>query len=448
LGALKDNSFLTHLATGRLIADTGHIPRSDPYSFTAAGADWVVQSWFASLLYAWVEDLAGGMGLRLLMGASTAGITLLAWRLARPAQGLLVRFAIGGLVVGVGADQWSERPLLVGLLALATTVLAAEGGVDPRWLLPLAWIWTNSHGSFPLGLVYLVVVAVGRRLDGERPDLELRCLRWLGLGTLLAVLNPLGPKILLFPAQLLANQDALSHVVEWQSPAFRSLGERLFLLQVLLALLALVRRPSYRDGLVVAVFLSAALLGSRNIAIASLLLVPILARAWPDVGGLRSDARDGLARPFAAVGVAAVLLVPIARLDRPHFDLRPYPTESLDYIDDQEIDLTTVRMATQERVGNLLELRDGAVGEVFHDDRFDMYPLEVNDDMLVLLGGGPRTAEVLEDWDIDLVLWQRRPPLAQILSADPAWRTLHEEADRWVLFCRRGADVGGRVGVC
>ena len=39
---LSDNSFLTHLTTGRQILD-GHIPHADPYSYTRAGTPWVVQ---------------------------------------------------------------------------------------------------------------------------------------------------------------------------------------------------------------------------------------------------------------------------------------------------------------------------------------------------------------------------------------------------------------------
>ena len=51
LSRISDNSFMTHLATGRLICGRHGIPSHDPYSFTAHGSSWVVQSWLASLLY-------------------------------------------------------------------------------------------------------------------------------------------------------------------------------------------------------------------------------------------------------------------------------------------------------------------------------------------------------------------------------------------------------------
>ena len=59
LERLHDNSFLTHVATGRLILAHG-VPTRDPYTFTALGRPWVVESWLASVLYRGVENLASG----------------------------------------------------------------------------------------------------------------------------------------------------------------------------------------------------------------------------------------------------------------------------------------------------------------------------------------------------------------------------------------------------
>ena len=292
------------------------MPTVDPFTFTAHGTHWVVQSWLASVLYRAVDELAGGNGLRILMGLLTAAIFAVVWRLTRPTNGILVRAGIGALVLGVSAGQWSQRPLLIGLLALVLTVLAAEGGLDPRWLLPLGWLWVNSHGSFPLGLGYLVLLIIGRRLDGHSSVVEQRCLRWLAGGVALGAINPLGPRVLVFPLQLLQRQDVLRHVIEWQAPTFRGMGDRLFLVEIGLAILALVRRPTYRSGLIVVVFLAAALLGQRNVPVAALVLVPVLAAAWPDVGSLRSEAGGLPARAGTVLALAVVVLVGVARVAR------------------------------------------------------------------------------------------------------------------------------------
>lgn len=407
-----------------------------------------MQSWLASVIYAVVEDVAGANGLRILMGLLTATVFGLVWRLTRPTNGLLVRGGIATVVLWAGASQWSERPLLFGLIGLGLTVLAAEDGFDPRWLLPVGWVWVNTHGSFPLGLGYLVVLIVGRWLDKEPFAVELRCLRWLAGGVALGAINPLGPRILLFPLELLQKQDVLQHVVEWQAPRFHSISERLFLVEVALVVMALIRRPRYRSGLVFVVFLAAALLGARNIPVASLVLVPVLAVAWPDVGSLRSDAGGLLARSGSAIALAALVLVTLVRLRDPAFDLRAYPVEALDHLLEHRVDLEEVRMVAPDRVGNLLDLRDGPGSRVFYDDRFDMFPEGVSEDVFTLTGGGPSSLAILERRDVDLVLWRTALPLVQILRADDRWRTVEQVDQGWALLCRKGADLGGDLGRC
>ena len=97
-------------------------------------------------------------------------------------------------------------------------------------------------------------------------------------------MNPLGPRLLVFPIELLRRQDILSNVVEWQAPKFVHVGQRAFLVVLLLAIVALVRRPSWRAALPIVVFTAASLLGARNIVIASIVFVPGLARGLADIG--------------------------------------------------------------------------------------------------------------------------------------------------------------------
>ncbi|MER3452401.1 MAG: hypothetical protein C4344_01495, partial [Acidimicrobiia bacterium] len=167
LGArpMHDKSFLTHLATGRLILDTG-IPRTDPYSFTAHGAGWTVQSWLPSLAYG-LADRIGDHALVVLHGLVAAVLAALLWRLSAAAPGLVARVAAVAPTLVSGAGLWAERPFMVGLVALAVTVLAVEDErVHPAWLVPVGWVWVNSHGTFPYGLLFLGLTWAGRRADG------------------------------------------------------------------------------------------------------------------------------------------------------------------------------------------------------------------------------------------------------------------------------------------
>ncbi len=447
LRQLTDNSFFTHLATGRIILDSGSVPSTDPYTFTAHGSSWLVQSWLASVLYATVERLGGATGLRLLMGATAAVLAALAWRLTRPAVSVVVRLALGAVFVAVGAGLWAERPLMLGLIALACVALAVDGGLDPRWLVPIGWVWVNVHGSFPLGIVYVVVIALGGRLDGRHPTKELRVLAWLAGGVLLGAVGPLGPAVLLFPVELLQRQEILQNVIEWRAPTFDSFSQRVFLLQLVLGVLALVRRPSYRDGLVVVVFGATALLGVRNLPVASLVFLPVLASAAPAWGTLRSRDRTPIASALTAAGVVAAVLFGLVRLEQRDFELRGYPIDALAYLRAHEVDLTAHHLASKDTVGNLMELLDGPRGEVFYDDRFDMFPDAVSQAHLSLVQDGPTLRSDLARYEIALILWDRTSATGQRLIVDPAWRVLYSD-ESWLVTCERGVDVGGSIGTC
>ncbi|MFZ6002384.1 MAG: hypothetical protein ACOYXM_00480 [Actinomycetota bacterium] len=447
LRPLADNSFFTHLATGRIILDSGAVPSSDPYSFTAAGSPWLVQSWLASVLYAGAEKLGGATGLRLLAGLVAAGVTVLGWRLTRTAESLLPRLAIGAAFVAVGAGMWAERPLMLGLLALGMAVLAGRGELDPRWLVPIGWLWVNVHGSFPLGVLYLGVVAVGTMVDGQRPSTEVRALCWLTGGVVLGAVGPLGPSVLLFPFELVQRQDVLQNVIEWRAPTFESFSQRAFLLQLVLAVLALVRLPSYREGLVVAVFAPAALLGSRNIAVASLLLVPVLADAAPRWGSLRSTTRSRLAAVLGVLGVSSLVLLSSVRIAQDDFELSAYPVDALAFVDEKGVDLAQHRLAAMDIVGNFMELIYGPRGEVFYDDRFDMFPDRVSNAHLALVHAERSLVSELDEFEIELVLAELSSASAQRLSVDPAWRVLYSD-ELWLLVCRREARLDGELGVC
>ncbi len=301
LGPLDDNSFLTHLATGRLIWDTHHIPHHDPYSFTAFGHPWVVQSWLASVFYGAADKWWGPAGVLLVVAAVATTVAALVWTLTRPARSLISRVLIVGPLLIIGADGgWVERPLLFGLLSLCLVLLAAEGRLDPRWLVPTMWLWVNTHGSFPLGLVAVGLMAIGRRLDHESPTTEVRALKWAAVGTLVGAVNPLGPRLLVFPIELLRRQDILSNVVEWQAPKFVHVGQRAFLVLLLVAIVAVVRRPSWRAALPLVVFTAASLLGARNVVVASIVFVPGLARGLADIGTVTGEERRTIFRPMAA----------------------------------------------------------------------------------------------------------------------------------------------------
>jgi hypothetical protein len=428
LGPLDDNSYLTHLATGRIIWDTHHIPRHDPYSFTAFGHPWVVQSWLASVIYGAADKVWGAPGVLMVVAVVSTVLAALVWTLTRPAHSLISRLLIVGPLLLIGADGgWVERPLLFGLLALCVALLAAEGRLDPRWLLPTMWFWVNVHGSFPLGLVAVALLAIGRRLDRQSPATEFRALKWAALGTLLGSVNPLGPRLLVFPIELLRRQDVLSNVVEWQAPKFVALGQRTFLLLLLLAVVALVRRPSWRAGLPIVVFTAASLLGARNVVIASIVFVPGLARGLAGIGTVTGDERRPIFRPMAAALALAGVLAAVVAASGPVYNFDSYPVAAVTWAEQEGLLRAGTRVVSQDYVGNYLEARFGTAVKVFMDDRYDMFPETVVNDFLTLNSGAPGWQEVLDRNQASAVLWAVDKPLGQLLAVSPQWRVVYTD---------------------
>jgi len=255
---------------------------------------------------------------------------------------------------------------------------------------------------------------------------------------LLGAINPLGPVLLTFPVTLLQRQDVLTAIVEWQSPSFTEGYGRVFLLLVVMAIAALVRRPSWRSAVPFVVFLAAALTATRNLPVAALVMIPGIARGAVGIGSL-----DGKVRSRAtAVLAAAVLLIggvaTVNRLSEPDLDLRDFPVDAVAFLDQQGLLGPDTRRVTSDVVGNYMELLLGDQAQVSIDDRVDMYPVKVVEDELALFRGTARWRDVLEHWDADVVLWDRGAPLDQLLASDPGWRLSYSD-ERWVVFVRSGS---------
>lgn len=446
---LNDNSFFTHLATGRIILDRTSVPSSDPYTFTAQGEDWTVQSWLASVAYAGAERLGGEVGLRLLVLVVYVVAALLLWRLARAAQSAVIRLLIVFVALLVATGLWAERPYMIGVIGMAVLWLALEGSIRPWLLVPFMWIWANTHGSYPLGIVLVATVLAGEALDrrrhrargeatGPSTDLttEVTVLKATIVGTLAAMIGPLGIDAILFPIKAVTQSELLAQIVEWQPPGFRSLAERAFLALALVTLVALARDGRWRFILPTVVFVGAAVVAQRNVVMATMVLVPVLAACVPTVGELTSRSRLGLGPAFTAFsGLAAVGAVVLV-VTSTAVGLGAYPTNALSWLDARNGSDGRLLVATQDFTGNLLAALDGGEGTVFIDDRADMYPDEVYRDYLSLERGEPEWATILDSFEIDVVVWERSDPLASLVAGDHRWQTVFADSE-WLVACRR-----------
>lgn len=435
LRPVGDSSFLTHLATGRLILD-GHLPRTDPYTFTAGGDAWTVQSWFASTIYAQIERWFGLHGIQMFTGLLAALIGAMLWRLSRPAHSLVGRVAAVTPAMVVASGYWAERPFLIGLACLAAVVLACEGAFDPRWLLPVMWLWVNTHGSFPFAVVAVGAYIMGGHLDRDDTSTERRTLLYVAGGTVLGALNPLGLKLLIFPLQLLGGSPLLHNIVEWKPPAFDEMWQRVFLVNIAVVMLMLARRGSWRLGVTAALFIPLGLFAARNIVITSVVLVPVLARSLSDVGSLDWRARRPTLRVLLA-GVAVISMMAVATaMSKPAERQGIYPVAALRWWSDQYgLDADT-RLATPDVVGNYLEAAYGGKVPTFLDDRAELFTGDLVPMVLDLYRAEPGALDHLDELGVHGVLWYADRGLATAIAQSTTWHIVYSDR-AWLIAVPR-----------
>lgn len=436
-GRLIDPSFLTHLATGRIILDSG-FPREDPYTFTAAGEPWVVQSWLAGVGYAGLERWFGLGAIRVLVAVVGGLVAAGTWALSRPAGTLTGRLVLVLPLLGVAFNGWSERPLIFGLLGLVVVLLAAEAVLDPRWLLPASYLWANTHGSWPLGLGLLVLLAIGRRLDGGRPRHELRALRWMAAGLALSLLNPYGWRLLMFPIDLLERREALSHIVEWRPPRYDRPAEQLFLVLVAVAAVAFVRRRNWRSVLPSAVFVLLAVTGARNVLPAAIVLVAAVAPSLAGWGSIGADVRGRPAQLAAAVAASVFATAAVLVASTDDLNTEIYPVAAERWLEANDLSPAQHRVVAREAVGNWFEFRYGPTQRVFVDDRIEVLPLQVVEDHTDLLEGVDDWEAILARYEPDAVVWEVDQPLADLLEGDDDWEITHRD-DRYLVAVPAGS---------
>lgn len=440
LGAssISDNSMLLHMRTGGEIFANGAIPRADPFSFTAPGAEWTVQSWLPAWTYGWLGELGDDLDISLILVEQSLLMAAAAWfiaRLARTGQPFATAVTAAA-ALGVGIAFWTPRPYLFALVCFALTVVVVERGKHPALLIPITWVWVNSHGSFALGAIWIGASMAGMCLDERRIRLDRDRLRYFGTflaGMLIGALNPLGWRLLTFPFTAGEKREVFRSIREWGSPDFQTTSGFVTLVALAVVLMLLARgRTPWRLGLPAIGFVLMGLIALRNLPMASVAIAPALGASLATLSRERREDRR-LNRLFAGV-VAAIFVVFVVKASgAPVRDFESYPRAAVSWLDDNGY--LVRRVAHQDVVGCYIINRYGTKAKVFIDDRIDMYPVGVTRDYRDLLNGRGRPLATLDRYRIDAVLWDEDLPLSKVLDASPGWRRTHL-SDGWAVYIR------------
>lgn len=322
MGLIADNDELWHLAAGRLIVETGHVPERDPFTFTAGDTRWVNTNWLAQVvLYELYR--AGGIELDWLLGvAFTFGAVALVHRQARRrsrsswAQLVPLGFTLRALWTGSSVRPQGWTFLLMALMVLLVERVrerpTALRGAAVALVLALA---EQLHGGFVFVLAVPGLVLAGegwdalRRIEGSDRRRALVLGGSIAGGLLGFAAHPHGLAALVYPLRYLDPriQQIFPETAELSAPVLETaIGALTGSALALLLLAALVARAPWRtsDVLLVLAFGHLALGTERGLHYFSIAVGGPLAIAVEALGAALGRRARG---PFAAFleGVAS-----------------------------------------------------------------------------------------------------------------------------------------------
>ena len=288
---VTDPDFWWHLTTGNWILSHHAVPHQDLYTFTVNDHRWITHEWLSEVVLALLYA-AGRLPLvSLTLGAVTAAGFLLVYL----AIDRRVNFVIAGLALALGVAAanpiWGPRIQMITFTLSALTYLWVKRFCERRsralYFLPAVMlIWVNLHAGFVLGYAILGVALLveGMRYLLRRPGAmtlpRLRAMTVILAASIgVAILNPNGWDIYLYPFQTGGSAEQQRLIVEWFSPNFQMSQIWAFEAMIFLIIggLALSRHIELRQFLLLLIGFGLALHSVRNLSLFMLVAVPALA---------------------------------------------------------------------------------------------------------------------------------------------------------------------------
>lgn len=486
-----DSDVFMHLKAGELIWEMRGIPRTDPFSATARGREWIVHEWLWEAV-AWpIQHWGGWLGLSVARLLCFAAALLLAMLAGRRRGASWLACAAAALVMLCPLMAFPEiRPQTVTFVFFSLVLFLLEAArARPRLLLalpPLTVLWANFHGAFLILYVLAAVTLGGWGIEmclgtlkqrGRRGGKEsigfvqafrahglFRPAVWLAATTAASLagslINPHGTALITYPVRVLGDETLRRGITEWLPPeaSLPFLPFYLAMGAAAAAMIAARRATRPGDWIALGVFGTMSLGARRQICFFALALLPVLAVCLSALLARFALNADGRVRPLPGASLLAVCALFFAG------SLYCYKGSRGDFgsgIQPGRFPERAAAILASSATGGTV-LNDYADGgyliwrlwprwSVVIDGRADLYGTEVARPYARAWAGDARAAaEVLGRWGIDAVVGRfeitRLSPqrnLYQFLARSPDW-SLMQWDDVSTLYVRR--DRAGHFG--
>lgn len=229
---VSDSDIWWHLADAWILTATHHFIRIEPYSFAVAGERWVDPEWLSELPYWGAYSAFGLRGIHLAaLAGLCANLIFLYFRCVWKSHSRKASFWVAVLAFFLMTINSGARTIVVAYLAMSAEMAiieAAERGAKRLlWLLPpLFCIWINLHGSWIMGLGFLVLYIGCGLVSVERGSFSQhafsatdrhRLFGVLSASIAVLMLNPYGWRLIWNPFDMLMHQKlTISLMEEWK----------------------------------------------------------------------------------------------------------------------------------------------------------------------------------------------------------------------------------------
>jgi hypothetical protein len=443
--SVGDSDVFWHLALGR-DALRGYFATPDVLSarsWTAPAAQPSVDQWLGQVALAEafaLGDWRGIVALRAVAIALVVGLIVYAALRERPERPLAAVLAALPAVL-LSRFVWTERPELFGFVCFAALIVllraGRSGSPGALFAVPaLILVWANLHGSFALGAVLAILVAIeGAIAQPERR----RAYAIAAVGSALATLaTPAGIGAWTAPGFHLLHPPR--EIQEWSVPDVTTLPGAAFALALFatLATALFARARSARDAVLLLPVLFVSLIATRQLPLFAIAAAPYLAAHGGEalsslaamlrvrLPRLSSSARppgrrvDAIALGIAAVGLALSVATGIGAPD-----LSGYPVAALPALRPGPGLLNQYDWG-----GFLIAYAPGT--PVFVDGRLTPYLDGVLADYTIVLGVHPGWRDVIDRRKIRQLLVRPTDPVA-VRARDLGW-PIRAGSDTFVLI--------------
>lgn len=457
------NDFWWHMAYGREIVNTAHIPTVDVYSHTMAGQPylsnqifWLMDVWF----YVWYS--LGGPELvlfihSLIITGTYLVIFILCWQNSRnwAATALSLFFAIL-----LGIYTWNVRPqaisFLIGVIFLYA-IYAYQRKPKFIWLLVFPFgmiVWVNSHGTYIIGIVLIGIwlfdemwkIFAKRKFIGREAFKPL----WapaisFSLAIAVGLLNPLRFGIFSYLWTMLGNPINQQFILEWAPPSFDSpIGSLFFPALLFIALIFAVspRRPNSFELILFTVFSFLAITTTRGVIWFALFTAPVLAHHSGEIISQYSRKKTEIKTRggfwwlnFAILCFLILLSVAVLPWFRKSL---PLVNRSEKVISEETPIQAVEYLLAKTSPGNLFN--DMAFGsyliwaaqpeyKVFVDPRVELYDPEIWYDYRIILRAEPGWDEKLEKYQVQTLMLDPiyQEPLILALEESDLWNMIYKD---------------------